>query len=264
VSLPYCILKHVFRCFLLIIAVFWANRADAVVTGIEANFVRNNTVLEDKEIASNVFGVKNHTGKSVRFRLKLSVPAGWNILSSSEKEFEIEAGDSIFIPVRVVPGNEIKGGTSYVITATMASDRGMQFSAQNWYVTLPVRTKWTANLPIKQQFFYNNNDSSGVELYLRNEGNADEELRVTILPDRRLELLRTSGGAGLLSFTISLPAGTLARHRSGDSECAAGDRSGHRGQGAGSRYRGRDGLHRVGRRDREVNASPSVSRSRAS
>ncbi len=201
--------KRLLWCLILVLACLIKQDAKAVIPGIQAEFLKNSTTLSPSELASNVMKVKNNTGKSVRFHMEFSLPGGWEVLGNARKEHEILSNDSAFLPIRIIPGKDIKGGTSYVITVTMLSENNIQFAAQNWYVSLPVFTKWTANLPIKHQFFYSSHDSSGVELLLQNNGNADEELRISLVPDRRLDVLRTQdGGAGILSFIIKLPAGT--------------------------------------------------------
>ena len=111
-----------------------------IIPGVNVNFSRNNTAVESSEVASNVLGVKNNTGKSVRFHLNYSIPAGWVILGQTDKEFEIATNDSLFIPVRIIPDKHVKGGTSYVITVTMMSDKNIQFAAQNWYVSVPSKS----------------------------------------------------------------------------------------------------------------------------
>ena len=177
--------------------------------GIEADFIRNNSVIISNEVASNVFHLKNNTQKSVRIHLNYSVPAGWSVLGKTEKEYEIKANDSLYVPIRVIPDKFVKGGTSYIITVTLLSNLNVQFAALNWYVSIPAKANWTARLPFKHQFFINDQDSSGFQLILSNAGNSDEEIRLTLVPDRRLEILRKSdGGSSLLAFTIPLPAGT--------------------------------------------------------
>jgi hypothetical protein len=177
--------------------------------GIDAAFLNNNSSITPNEVASNVFQLKNNTAKSVGFHLNYSTPAGWQILGDKEKIFEIAAGDSLFVPVRVIPDKEVKGGTSYIITVTVVSDKNVQFVAQNWYVTFPAKSNWTARIPFKHQFFTNNNDSSGFQVNFTNNGNSDEEIRLTLVPDRRIEILRQKdGGSSLLSFTFQLPAGS--------------------------------------------------------
>ncbi len=202
-------LHFVIICAVLLTMTAGINNIYASQFGIDADFVQNNTSITPNEVASNVFRLKNNTNRIVGFRIKCSVPSGWEILGQKDKIFEIPANDSIFLPIRVVPDKFVKGGTSYIVTVTVESEKNVQFVAQNWYVTFPARSNWTARIPVKHQFFTNDNDSSGFQVLLSNNGNSDEEIRVTILPDRRLEILRQKdGGAALLSFTVPLPAGS--------------------------------------------------------
>ena len=205
----YLRLQVILICYALQATVSGELYASTSPLGIEADFLRNNTSLISNEVASNVFHLKNNTGRSVRFHLNYSIPAGWSILGQTEKEYEINAYDSLYVPIRIIPDKFVKGGTSYIITVTIISNKNVQFAAQNWNVNIPAKSNWTARLPFKHQFFINDNDSSGFQLILHNDGNSDEEIRLTLIPDRRLEILRKSdGGASLLAFTIPLPAGT--------------------------------------------------------
>lgn len=196
-------------CFVIQATVSKDLNASTSSFGFDVGFIRNNTSLLSSEVASNVFQLKNNTGKTVRFHLNYSIPAGWTILGQTDKEFQIQSNDSLFVPIRVVPDKFVKGGTSYVITVTIVSDKNVQFAALNWYVSIPAKSNWTVQLPFKHQFFINDNDSSGFQINLRNDGNSDEEIRISLAPDRRLEILRKNdGGASILIFTIPLPAGT--------------------------------------------------------
>lgn len=195
-------------CFALLSAVCSNVNAAVNTYGMKAGFVRNSTLIETSDVASNLFRVNNNTGKTVRFHLNYSLPSGWSVLGKTDKEFALNDNDSLFIPVRVIPDKNIQGGTSYVITIILASDKNVQFAAENWYVSMPSVSKWTAQLPVKSQFFINSVDSSGFTVYIKNDGNADENIRLTLIPDRRLEILRQSdGGALIRSFTVPVSAG---------------------------------------------------------
>ena len=191
----------------LLACLLWPMGANAG-NGVQANFSRNNTAIAAGEVASNVFGIKNFTGKSVRFSLNYSIPSGWSLLGDPERIYEVDANDSIFVPIRVIPAKDLPGGTSFVITVSLVSDRQVHFAAENWYVTLPSKSRWTASLPIRTQFFLSKGDSSAFFFNLKNEGNSDEDIRITILPDRRLEVIRHSdGGSQLLTFSMHLKVG---------------------------------------------------------
>lgn len=177
--------------------------------GVEASFIRNNTSNAISEVASNVFQLKNNSSKLLSFKLNYSLPAGWSLLGNDEKTYIIDANDSVFVPIRVIPDKFARGGTSYIITVTIVTNNGLHIAAQNWYVSIPSKTNWTVRMPVKHQFFTNDNDSASFQLNLLNEGNSDEEIRLTIIPDRRIVLLKPDeSGPALLSYTIPLPAGT--------------------------------------------------------
>lgn len=176
--------------------------------GVQAAFVHSSTKQSVEEVANNTLRVINKSGAPVRFHVNFSLPGGWELLGKAEKDVELAANDSIFLPVRVIVNRESKGGTSYIITAWLSSEKGVQFASHNWYVTIPIHSEWTANIPVKQQYFIGGMDSSGFKVRFRNSGNADEQLRVSLVPDHRLEVLRQSdGGAAQLIFTINLPVG---------------------------------------------------------
>jgi hypothetical protein len=186
-----------------------AGKIDAAPFGVQATFVHNNTKQDVNEVANNTLKVRNYSSSIVRFHVNFSLPSGWEFLGNPEKDVQLAANDSIFLPVRLIVNRDSKGGTSYIVTAWLSSDKGVQFASQNWYVTIPVHSDWKASVPNKQVYFISNVDSSGFKLIFRNNGNTDEDIRISLVPDRRLEILRQSdGGAALLSFTISLAVGT--------------------------------------------------------
>ncbi|MBK8364599.1 MAG: hypothetical protein IPL24_13355 [Bacteroidetes bacterium] len=159
-------------------------------------------------MANNTLRIINNAPTPVRFHVNFSLPSGWEYLGNPEKDVELAGNDSIFLPVRLIVNRDSKGGTSYIVTAWLSSDKGVQFSSQNWYVTIPIHSEWSANIPVKQQYFITGVDSSGFKVRFRNTGNADEQIRISLIPDHRIEVLRQSdGGAALLTFTLSLPVG---------------------------------------------------------
>lgn len=186
-----------------------AEKIDAASLGIQASFVKNNTKQDVNEVANNTLRIRNYSNAVVRFHVNFSLPAGWQYLGNPEKDIELAAGDSVFLPVRLIVNRASKGGTSYIVTAWLSTEKGLQFASQNWYVTIPVHSDWKATMPVKQQYFISETDSSGFKVLLKNNGNTDEQIRITLVPDRRLEIIRAiDGGAALLTFTVNLPVGT--------------------------------------------------------
>ena len=100
---------HVFAiCFAIQAADSTDLHASTSSFGFDVGFIRNNTSLLSSDVATNVFHIKNNTGRTARFQLNYSVPAGWVILGQTDKEFQLQSNDSLFVPIRVVPDKFVK------------------------------------------------------------------------------------------------------------------------------------------------------------
>ena len=65
--------------------------------GFDVGFIRNNTSLLSSDVATNVFHIKNNTGRTARFQLNYSVPSGWAILGQTDKEFQLQTNNESFV-----------------------------------------------------------------------------------------------------------------------------------------------------------------------
>lgn len=177
--------------------------------GIIPQFLKNNTTHLVSEVASNVLRVTNNTGKTVSFHLRFAIPQNWQLTRQNSANYEIPAGDSLFIPVRIIADKMAKGNTSYVVSAFLISDKEVQFASQSWYVAIENQSAWSATIPLKKIFFINDADSTGFSIRFQNSGNADELIRLNFSSDRRLEVIPPfSKNAGSSRFDLSLPVGT--------------------------------------------------------
>src|SRR4051812_37045119 len=94
---------------------------------ISAEFIFKEVEFQEMAVVSNVLKINNNNAKTYTFTIDISLPAGWNTLNNSKKEFSLAPGDSLFIPVRIVTKNKsAKGGTKYNINAYVTSIEGRQ------------------------------------------------------------------------------------------------------------------------------------------
>jgi hypothetical protein len=176
--------------------------------GIVPEFVKNNTSHQVSEVASNVLRVVNNTGKSVSFHLRFSIPSSWQLLAKTDKNYNLKAGDSIFIPVRIITDKMAKGNTNYVVSTFLVSDKDVQFASQSWYVSIANQSLWTATVPLKKIFFVNDSDSSGFMIHFQNGGNADEMIHLNFIADRRVDVIDPGTNEIVSSkYTLALPVG---------------------------------------------------------
>ena len=212
------ILRQISRILILWLLILVAGDRSvctAANVGVQAAFVKNNTIQDASEVAANVLRIVNYTNKKVRFGVSVGLPAGWITLGNRDRMIDLPAGDSVFIPVRAIPDRQAKGGTSYVLSAILRSEQDQQFAADNWYVTIKSHSDWRVNVPQRQIYFTIGSDSANFSVQISNQGNSDESIRLVFLPDRRIQLLDpVTKQPAALTITCDLPVGhdTVVRY----------------------------------------------------
>src|SRR5688500_17482949 len=76
-------------------------------------FKQRQTLQKSNELASNMLRVVNNTTKTLNFTLTLNLPVGWSRIGASNTPYSLEAGDSMFIPVKLVFKGKEEGDISY-------------------------------------------------------------------------------------------------------------------------------------------------------
>src|ERR1044071_9149293 len=68
---------------------------------ISVTFRDTKSEIKSSELATNMLKIINGSEKTVRFYVNVSLPLGWTSLKSSGVLYTLNAGDSIFVPVKV-------------------------------------------------------------------------------------------------------------------------------------------------------------------
>src|SRR5690349_787047 len=114
---------------------------------VSVSFRDSKSDIKSSELASNMLKVINSSEKMLSFYVNLSLPQGWTSLKSSEVLYHLEAGDSIFIPVKIAVNPNEEGNISYLIIASLVSESNrQQFASASWYVQLGMESLWTATV----------------------------------------------------------------------------------------------------------------------
>ncbi|MCC9166468.1 hypothetical protein [Pontibacter harenae] len=173
-------------------------------TGIVADFLRNNTPQKLNEVASNVLKVVNRTSRPISFSVGVTIPDNWQLVPRHNNSYSLSVGDSVFIPVRIIPSALSKGNMNYVVMASLIGANGAMLTSVNWYVPVQKKSQWVVQVPSKEVYFKNGENAADFSLKLSNYGNADENVRVSFTLDRRLQLLDTAG-TNILPKALTVP-----------------------------------------------------------
>lgn len=165
-------------------------QSDVFNTGFRLDFKKSSeTASVDEDVVSNVVRATNQTSRPIRFVLDLASPFGWRVVNNLEKVYQVNAGDSLFIPVRLIPSRETVGNVSYFISATAYTEFGDALASTPWSVEIKKVSKWNLTVEERQLYFTNDSDSTTINVRLTNDGNSVENIQVNLTPDARLQVL---------------------------------------------------------------------------
>ena len=158
--------------------------------GIFMHYVQGYTTYQDGELCSNIIKVNNNTDKDRAFTLRTIGPPDWRSLGMPERHFSIAAHDSIFVPIRVVPYNQVNGGKLVRFKSSLYNE-GIMISAAEWIIEANIIHQWTARVMKNETHFLHDSDSSYVELQFENNGNVDEEIDLSYMHSKSLEVYKS-------------------------------------------------------------------------
>src|SRR3990172_3855496 len=114
---------------------------------IVMSFIKEKVEHSPDSTFFNILKVTNNNGSVVQGVVRITVPVGWKIISAAETNVNINPNQTEYIPIRVSLARTASGGTSFVISATLISNRSL-FTDKNQnsvskacYITIPKKTK---------------------------------------------------------------------------------------------------------------------------
>lgn len=162
----------------------------ATAGNISVSFREKQSNMKSSELASNMLKIVNSSDKNISFYLDLNLPQGWTSIKSTDNLYMLEAGDSMFLPVRISISNHEEGNINYLISANLLSQANRsQFASAVWYVQLKMESQWSANVDKTEAYFTNNSDTTSFSLSVQNTGNSVEWYAVKISPHYQLQVL---------------------------------------------------------------------------
>lgn len=146
-----------------------------------AEFVQREVELKKSEIVSNVLRIVNTGTKPVSFYLDVNHPLKWKTLTNTTKLMEVKPGDTMFIPIRVIPGTEFKGNMSYLINAFITNEEGKQIASDLFFASTKKVVKWEMNvIPRERIYFLNNEKTTSFGINIFNSGNENQDILLTM------------------------------------------------------------------------------------
>ncbi|HXP53249.1 MAG TPA: hypothetical protein VN922_25115, partial [Bacteroidia bacterium] len=163
-------------------------------TVLTAKILQRDVTIKSSDILSNTLSVINYSDQPVDFILNVNSPYNWTDISDNTSH-HLNPGDSIFIPVRVIPAPDVKGGTEYVINTFLISPKGGQLAADYFFAHTQKISKWFLTVsPQDRIYFLNHCDTASFQLNVANAGNHAEDILLTLENVKKQGILTDTSG----------------------------------------------------------------------
>ena len=143
--------------------------------GVFMEFISKQTDINKGEIARNSIRIVNRTANTYPFLLEYTIPQKWRLLGQTSKTFMLSPGDSLFVPVYLVPQQVVEGGEVAVLGARLFSD-GYMVAVDNWMVSSTKIVDWRIIPSSNTFYFLHGSDSVEIPFRIINTGNAEERI----------------------------------------------------------------------------------------
>lgn len=172
---------------------------------IQAEFTTKEIMLVQGEIVSNVVRITNNTLRSSKFRITLDYPTGWKALFKSDRFFELEPGDSLFVPLRMMPTLQILGNTRFMISVYLISEEDIQLANTYFWGITEKKTSWTLDIePTSKKYFKNGSNQTSFKVNLLNTGTESQPISLTLTNPGLYTILADANDKPLKNPTYNL------------------------------------------------------------
>lgn len=138
--------------------------------------------ISEGDVVSNIVSVMNRGAITEQFSIEVGIPYKWKQVIKSRKTYEVAPGQTIYLPVRIVP-DELIGNTLFQIPVLCFNEAGKQLGNTTFLVTAKKITQWDLNKKVPTKIYLKNRQTrAAIAADLVNDGNADEKFAVSAHP----------------------------------------------------------------------------------
>src|SRR5690349_6408486 len=91
---------------------------------VTVEFKHPQILQKGNELASNILRIVNGTSKKINFYVGLNLPEGWSRVgeNSNPPLYSVDAGDSLFVPIKLLFKGKKEGDISYSVVASLLAE----------------------------------------------------------------------------------------------------------------------------------------------
>ncbi len=146
------------------------------------NFAFKNTLVEFSkgEMISNVLCVHNNKAIELKFFSDISIPNNWSAITQKNKLYTIAAGDSIFIPIHILPKVNLTGSSKFLFTAYLYNEINEPYGFTVFYGEIKKSISWQLSTSESKVYLLNDQTSAPFNITFTNTGSDDQDIHLTL------------------------------------------------------------------------------------
>jgi len=147
---------------------------------LQASFLKRKIETDANASIFNLLTIKNLSSKNFSGSVKYSIPDKWSVLGEKRVSVNIQAKDSIVLPVRISVSNKAVGEVGYALIATIMDNHNRQVLSEYSFIVIPRITQLKTTLLNKTTYFNNKNAEAKIYYKVENKGNTNEVVHLEI------------------------------------------------------------------------------------
>lgn len=155
------------------------------------------------ELISNVFIITNNLATSQKFYVDFTIPMEWKVISKNHKLYELQPGDSLIIPVHIVPREKFKGNTRFVFYAFLSDEKGKNLGMNFFYGLIKKNIRWAVTVSDNKIYIPNNVESVPFSVGIINQSTEEQDIYLVASTFKTNVLIKDSSDLKETHFPIT-------------------------------------------------------------
>jgi hypothetical protein len=133
------------------------------------------------ELVTNVVKIANTGTSTKEIKLSIDYPAEWKQIGNQLQIYNIAPGDSVFVPVRLIPSQTIGGNNRFMINANVTGVDDKYLGEATFWAFTQKKTSWVINsLDGNKIYFKNGENNVKFDVNVLNTGAEKQRITMTL------------------------------------------------------------------------------------
>ncbi len=155
------------------------------------------------ELISNVFIITNNLATTQKFYIDFTIPMEWKVITKNHTLYELQPGDSLIIPVHVVPREKFKGNTRFMFYAFLSDEKGKSLGMNFFYGLIKKNIRWAVTVSDNKIYIPNKVESVPFSIGIINESTEEQDIYLTATSFKKNILIKDSSDIKESHFPIN-------------------------------------------------------------